>query len=225
MTWTDPGVHAVAPDVHRIVCPLPGDGLKAVNVYALTGGDGIALIDTGWRSDAIIAALTEGFAALGASLSDLTAIVSTHSHYDHYGLAAHLRELSGAPVCLGEHERANLATAIVREEFERDREHRQALLRRHGARTLADELAAVGFAFEQVQSRTSRRHSASRRSPTVTRWRRSWARCTPPASCPPGSSCPATGRCSRTSAGASTSCSPTTTRAWPPASRRWPAGR
>jgi glyoxylase-like metal-dependent hydrolase (beta-lactamase superfamily II) len=153
MSWTDPGVHAVAPDVHRIVCPLPGDGLKAVNVYALTGADGIALIDTGWRSDAIIAALTEGFAALGASLSDLTAIVSTHSHYDHYGLAAHLRELSGAPVYLGEHERANLASVIVREEFERYIADRRALLLRHGARTLADELAAIGFTFEQVQRR------------------------------------------------------------------------
>jgi glyoxylase-like metal-dependent hydrolase (beta-lactamase superfamily II) len=151
--WTEPGVHAVAPGVHRIVCPLPNDGLKAVNVYALTGDDGIALIDTGWRTDAITAALTEGFAALGASLSDLTAIVSTHSHYDHYGLAAYLRELSGAPVYLGEHERLNLASAIEREEFERYIADRRALLLRHGARTLADELAAIGFTFEQVQRR------------------------------------------------------------------------
>ena len=83
------------------MCPLPGDGLKAVNVYAIEDGDGLALVDTGWRSDAILAALTDGFATLGARLSDLTAIVSTHSHYDHYGLSAHLRELSGAPVLPG----------------------------------------------------------------------------------------------------------------------------
>jgi glyoxylase-like metal-dependent hydrolase (beta-lactamase superfamily II) len=151
--WTVPGVHEIAPGVHRIVCPLPGDGLKAVNVYALTGGDGIALIDTGWRSDAIIAALEDGFATLGASLRDLTAIVSTHSHYDHYGLSAYLRELSGAPVYLGEHERANLGSAIVREEFDRYLADRRALLLRHGARTLADELAAIGFTFEQLQRR------------------------------------------------------------------------
>ena len=117
--WTEPGVFEVAPGVHRIVCPLPRDGLKAVNVYALTGGGELALIDTGWRSDAILEALTDGLATLGATLSDLTAIVATHSHYDHYGLSAHLRELSGAPVHLGERERENLASALVREEFER----------------------------------------------------------------------------------------------------------
>jgi glyoxylase-like metal-dependent hydrolase (beta-lactamase superfamily II) len=151
--WTLPGVFEVAPGVHRIVCPLPGDGLKAVNVYALVDGDELALIDTGWRSDAILAALTDGLATLGAQLGDLTAIVSTHSHYDHYGLAAHLRELSGAPVYLGEHERANLGSAIVREEFDRYLADRRALLLRHGARTLADELAGIGFTFEQVQRR------------------------------------------------------------------------
>ena len=41
--WTLPGVFEVAPGVHRIVCPLPGDGLKAVNVYAIEDGDGLAL--------------------------------------------------------------------------------------------------------------------------------------------------------------------------------------
>jgi glyoxylase-like metal-dependent hydrolase (beta-lactamase superfamily II) len=153
MSWTDPGVHAVAPGVHRIVCPLPKDGLKAVNVYVMMGGGEIALIDTGWRSDAIIDALEAGFASLGASLRDLTAIVATHSHYDHYGLSAYLREQSGAPVYLGERERENLAAALVREEFERDRAHRRALLLRHGARALADELAAVPFTFESVQRR------------------------------------------------------------------------
>ena len=52
----------VAAGVHRIVCPLPDDGLKAVNVYAIEDGDGLALVDTGWRDDGILAALTAGFA-------------------------------------------------------------------------------------------------------------------------------------------------------------------
>ena len=41
--WTLAGVFEVAPGIHRIVCPLPGDGLKAVNVYAIEDGDGLAL--------------------------------------------------------------------------------------------------------------------------------------------------------------------------------------
>jgi glyoxylase-like metal-dependent hydrolase (beta-lactamase superfamily II) len=153
LNWFDPGVFAVAPGVHRIVLPLPGDGLKAVNAYILEGDDGFALIDTGWRTDTILEALEAGFAALGASLRDLTAIVCTHSHYDHYGLSAYLRERSGAPVHLGEHERLNLGSAIERDEFDRYIADRRALLLRHGARTLADELAALRFTFEQVQRR------------------------------------------------------------------------
>jgi glyoxylase-like metal-dependent hydrolase (beta-lactamase superfamily II) len=151
--WTAPGVYEVAAGVHRIVCPLPGDGLKAVNVYVLEDGDDLALIDTGWRSDAILAALSEGFATLGARLADLTAIVSTHSHYDHFGLAAHLRELSGAPVYLGELERVNLGAALDPERFAADQADRRALLVRHGARALAEEIDRHTFTFAQIQRR------------------------------------------------------------------------
>ena len=41
----------------------------------------------------------------------------------------------------------------MREEFDRYLADRRALLLRHGARTLADELAGIGFTFEQVQRR------------------------------------------------------------------------
>jgi glyoxylase-like metal-dependent hydrolase (beta-lactamase superfamily II) len=152
--WARPGVYAVAEGVHRIVCPLPNDGLKAVNVYALEDGDGgVALIDTGWAADSIIAALRHGLAALGAGFGDVSAIVCTHSHYDHYGLSAYLSDASGAPVYLGEHERLNLESAIDPGVFQRFLDDRRALLVRHGARGIADELAAVGFAFAQVQER------------------------------------------------------------------------
>ena len=33
--WTLPGAYEVADGVHRIPLPLPMDGLRAVNVYAL----------------------------------------------------------------------------------------------------------------------------------------------------------------------------------------------
>ena len=46
--WTVPGVYRCAPGVHRIPLPLPNDGLRAVNVYALADGDGLTLVDAGW---------------------------------------------------------------------------------------------------------------------------------------------------------------------------------
>ena len=36
--WQEPGAHPVAPGIHRIPLPLPQDGLRAVNVYAVTAG-------------------------------------------------------------------------------------------------------------------------------------------------------------------------------------------
>ncbi len=95
--WTRPGTYEVAPGVHRIVCPLPQDGLQAVNVYAIEDGAGVALVDTGWNHPDIVAALEGGLASLGSSLEAVTAIICTHSHYDHYGLAGqHPRALRRA---------------------------------------------------------------------------------------------------------------------------------
>ena len=44
--WTEPGLFTVAPGVHRIPLPLPNDGLRAVNVYAIEAGDGTFLVGT-----------------------------------------------------------------------------------------------------------------------------------------------------------------------------------
>ena len=38
----------MADGVHRIPLPLPNDGLRAVNVYAIADGDGLTLVDSGW---------------------------------------------------------------------------------------------------------------------------------------------------------------------------------
>jgi glyoxylase-like metal-dependent hydrolase (beta-lactamase superfamily II) len=46
--WTRTGVFRCAADVHRIPLPLPMDGLRAVNVYAMPDADGWTLIDSGW---------------------------------------------------------------------------------------------------------------------------------------------------------------------------------
>ena len=46
--WTELGLFTVAPGVHRIPLPLPNDGLRAVNVYAIESGDDLVLIDAGW---------------------------------------------------------------------------------------------------------------------------------------------------------------------------------
>ena len=41
--WAEPGVEDLGGGLYRIPLPLPGDALTAVNVYAMTGDDGVDL--------------------------------------------------------------------------------------------------------------------------------------------------------------------------------------
>ena len=46
-SWEEPGAFLVSAGIYRIPLPLPGDGLRAVNVYALESDVGITLVDAG----------------------------------------------------------------------------------------------------------------------------------------------------------------------------------
>jgi len=55
--WIEPGVEDLGAGVHRIPLPLPLDGLKAVNVYAITDPSGVDLIDAGFAIVALFLAV------------------------------------------------------------------------------------------------------------------------------------------------------------------------
>ena len=42
----------MAPGIYRIPLPLPFDGLRAVNAYAIETADGLVMIDSGWLLEA-----------------------------------------------------------------------------------------------------------------------------------------------------------------------------
>ncbi|WP_036555454.1 MBL fold metallo-hydrolase [Nocardioides insulae] len=106
--WSAPGAWRVAEGVYRIPLPLPMDGLKAVNVYAIEGEDGYTLIDGGWAITEGRAALEQGLKQLDAGFGDIKRFYVTHIHRDHYTLASVLGGEVGAQVALGEGERASL---------------------------------------------------------------------------------------------------------------------
>lgn len=112
MSWTDPGTFLVAPGVHRIPLPLPNDGLRAVNVYALPAGpepaDGCVLIDSGWALAEGRTQLEESLGSIGYGLEDVKRFLVTHMHRDHYTLGIELQRLFGAKVALGLGEQPNL---------------------------------------------------------------------------------------------------------------------
>jgi glyoxylase-like metal-dependent hydrolase (beta-lactamase superfamily II) len=109
--WTADGPENVAPGVHRIPLPLPSDGLRAVNVYALETGDGLVLIDSGWALAEARTELAQALKVIGHGLADVRAFLVTHVHRDHYTQAVQLRREFGSRILLGADERASLRLA------------------------------------------------------------------------------------------------------------------
>lgn len=143
--WTSTGVYEVAPGVHRIPLPLPNDGLRAVNVYALPTPDGLVLIDGGWAIPEAQDRLKTALAELGASLADVSRILVTHVHRDHYTQAIEIRREFGARVALGSGERPTLE--LLKGEHRRPLNTQMQRLRRLGAAEIADRLeAGIGAA-------------------------------------------------------------------------------
>ena len=89
-----------APGVFRLVLPLPFPGLNAVNAFLLTGDAGATLVDCGLRNpqpdgDHGWADVTSALEAAGSTLGAVERLVVTHTHIDHYGMAARIVEETG----------------------------------------------------------------------------------------------------------------------------------
>jgi glyoxylase-like metal-dependent hydrolase (beta-lactamase superfamily II) len=86
--------------VTRLPLPVGLHGIASVNAYVLADGAHVTLVDCGvWRADPAddgLAALRQGLRTAGYELADVSRIVITHAHIDHYGLAGRLMELTGA---------------------------------------------------------------------------------------------------------------------------------
>src|SRR6201994_427017 len=106
--WIEPDVEDLGTGVYRIPLPLPLDGLKAVNVYAITDPGGVDLIDAGFAIVAARERLTEALRQLGYGFGDIRNFIVTHIHIDHYSLAVELRREFRTLISLGEDERANM---------------------------------------------------------------------------------------------------------------------
>ena len=89
----------VAPGVHRL-------GSEIVNWYLVRDGDRLTAVDTGLPRFG--PELEADLSAVGASLSDVEAVVLTHSDSDHTGLAPALRD-AGARVLIHRTDEPTLA--------------------------------------------------------------------------------------------------------------------
>ena len=95
-----PPVERVRPGLWSIPVPMPNNPLRYVLVYLFELVNGVAMVDAGWNTEEAWGALNAGLSEAGGSISDVQAVVVTHIHPDHYGLAGRVRDVSGAWVGL-----------------------------------------------------------------------------------------------------------------------------
>lgn len=86
--------------VHQIKTPGPEGVPWYTNVYVIEGSEGNILVDSGWDSQESLWALQEGIKASNLKLRDITKVVITHIHPDHYGLATKIKQICGAQVAI-----------------------------------------------------------------------------------------------------------------------------
>jgi len=94
----------ITPEIIQIKMPMPleDESLSHTNAYLIRGTDGFLLVDSGWNTDKSLDALEECLAEFGANISDISQIVLTHVHPDHYGMAGRVKKLSGATTFMHE---------------------------------------------------------------------------------------------------------------------------
>ncbi len=90
-----PRTQRVLPGVWRLRLPLPWAGMPHGNAWAVAADGGIVLFDTGIGGKGRLRQFDLALAQAGFGLEDVRLLVCTHSHTDHYGLAAPIVEAAG----------------------------------------------------------------------------------------------------------------------------------
>lgn len=86
--------------VWSIPIPLSGSPLLASTIYAIETEEGLVLIDAAYNAPGCWTALNERLKAIGHRTESVRAVLLTHNHPDHVGLAEQIRQTSGATVVM-----------------------------------------------------------------------------------------------------------------------------
>jgi glyoxylase-like metal-dependent hydrolase (beta-lactamase superfamily II) len=85
----------VLPGVWRLRLALPWPGVPHGNAWAVAADGGIVLFDTGIGGKGRMRQFDLALGQVGFGIEDVRLLVCTHSHTDHYGLAASIVEGAG----------------------------------------------------------------------------------------------------------------------------------
>jgi glyoxylase-like metal-dependent hydrolase (beta-lactamase superfamily II) len=118
--WRDrvlPPVERVRPGLWSVPTPFTSSPLRYVLSYLIETPKGPVLVDTGWPSDDAWDGLVDGIRETGHDVGDVVAVLVTHFHADHSGLAQRVREASGAWIGMHEADARSLARFASVTEF------------------------------------------------------------------------------------------------------------
>jgi glyoxylase-like metal-dependent hydrolase (beta-lactamase superfamily II) len=91
-------VTQIIPGIYQLKVPIPNNPLGDTNIYLVKDDTGYTMIDTGWDSDESLNSLHRQLAEINLDFTDLSRIIVTHAHFDHYGLAGKVKGFSGAKI-------------------------------------------------------------------------------------------------------------------------------
>jgi glyoxylase-like metal-dependent hydrolase (beta-lactamase superfamily II) len=87
-----------------------------INTYLIRGEKGHLLVDSGWNTDESLSILRDRLAVKGITLGDISQIVVTHIHPDHYGMAGRIKQLSGATLAFHYLEQESIESRYIHPE-------------------------------------------------------------------------------------------------------------
>ena len=101
--------------IHWLKLPItmPDSTLADVNTYLIQGDNGYLLVDTAWNTDESFDSLQKQLAEIGADIRNISQILVTHVHPDHYGMAGRIKQLSGAIFTIHEIEKGFIESRYI----------------------------------------------------------------------------------------------------------------
>ena len=90
----------IIPGIYQLQIPIPNNSLGYTNIYLVQGEDEYLLIDVGWNSEEALQSLKKQLSEIDVDVKDVSQIIVTHAHPDHYGLISRLKQFSSVEIVL-----------------------------------------------------------------------------------------------------------------------------
>ncbi len=104
----------IMPGIYQFRLPVLPFLREDTNVYLIRGDEGWLLLDVGWDTPQAIAALEQQLREVGLEFKDISQIVITHAHPDHYGMAAKIKQFSHAALVMHQKEIEYVETRYIK---------------------------------------------------------------------------------------------------------------